>query len=195
MTSYFNLRPYDPEYREFHAISCGGGWAQWISSLLPDGADINVRKYGSNNLKHIIFGLELKHALLKPHYDRNNNKNILFEPYAHIMTFEFCVGVFSICEFIGVSLSVTNENRRVNRKCWKKALCQNFSGDNEFEKDLDTVCQVRDRLHQDRLSSRRQIDWHDFGDESALQPAMRTLNVLFLKNSKMVPQDTNLKVG
>jgi hypothetical protein len=50
------------------------------------------------NLKHVLVGLEMKAALIVPHAKRGK---LLFESYFHMLNFEFCLGMFSICEGLG----------------------------------------------------------------------------------------------
>src|SRR3546814_3349663 len=73
-------------------------------------------------------GLELKAALIVPHAERWAGPSLLFEPYLHIMNFEFCVGVFSICEGVGSALWLRENNLdgsaadRIGQPQWKPSL-------------------------------------------------------------------------
>lgn len=85
-------------------ISTSAQWEHWVLACLPDGLDQEVRSRLGSNLKHVLVALELKAALVTPHAQRDAPPAILFEPYYHMMNFEFCVGVFSICEGLGSAI-------------------------------------------------------------------------------------------
>src|SRR3546814_921754 len=146
-------------------------------------------------------GLELKAALIVPHAERWAGPSLLFEPYLHIMNFEFCVGVFSICEGVGSALWLRENNLdgsaadRIGQPQWKPSLINKFdpAGDHDLGADVDRVRNVRDKLHQDRLGARENIDWHAFSFEDAFSPALRALRCLLQTNPEHVPVQTNLK--
>src|SRR3546814_19552003 len=91
-------------------VSTSAEWESWIRHCLPDGLDQEVRRRLVSNLKHVTVGLELKAALIVPHAERGAGPSLLFEPYLHIMNFEFWVGVFSICEGVGSALWFREHN-------------------------------------------------------------------------------------
>ncbi|MEM1045415.1 MAG: hypothetical protein AAGL24_04660 [Pseudomonadota bacterium] len=146
-------------------------------------------------------GLELKAALILPHAQRGGGKSLLFEPYFHIMSFEFCVGVFSICEGIGSAIWLREneldgaEANRIGPNEWKPSLLREFDPAGEFRLDahVDRVKSVRDKLHQDRLGARENIDWHAFSYENAFVPALSALQCLLHKEEQSVPVSSNLK--
>jgi hypothetical protein len=54
---------------------------------------------------------------------------------------------------------------------------------------------VRDRLHQDRLGARADIDWHSLSYEDAFEPASRAISTLLLREAQAVPERTNLRAA
>lgn len=182
-------------------VSTSAEWEAWIRQCLPDGLDQEVRRRLVSNLKHVMVGLELKAALIVPHAERGAGPSLLFEPYLHIMNFEFCVGVFSICEGLGSALWLRENNLdgsaadRIGQPQWKPSLINKFdpAGDHDLGADVDRVRNVRDKLHQDRLGARENIDWHAFSFEDAFSPALRALRCLLHTNPEHVPAQTNLK--
>lgn len=61
-----------------------------------------------------------------------------------------------------------------------------------LDADVDSVKGVRDKLHQDQLGAREDIDWHAFTYETAFVPAARAMRCLLKTNSADVPKETNL---
>jgi hypothetical protein len=180
--------------------STSSDWEAWIRNCLPDGLHQDVRRRLISNLKHVLVALEMKAALIVPHAKRGAGPSLLFEPYFNMLNFEFCVGVFSTCEGLGSALWLREKNRdgsaddRVAVKDWKPALVKKFDPEAKFglDADVDSVKGVRDKLHQDQLGAREDIDWHAFTYEKAFVPAARAMRCLLKTNSADVPEETNL---
>lgn len=195
---YLDDFPDDPP--GFKAISTSADWVPWLLNVLPAGAHEIVRHRLQSNLKHIIVGLEMKAGLIIPHGEKLVGKSVLFEPYCQIMTFEFCVGVFSVCEGFGSILHLVSEGddgetgRRVQTDDWMTALVDHFDADGAhgLAGDVVTVKTVRDKIHQDRLGAREDIDWHEFGYEGAFLPAIAAIRTLLKLSTERVPEGTNL---
>jgi hypothetical protein len=176
-------------------------WEEWIGHCLPEGLHPGVRKRLISNLKHVMVALELKAGLIVPHGERGSGPSTLFEPYFQIMNFEFCVGVFSICEGLGSALWLRENKRdgaasnRIRHEEWGPSLVRKFdpTGKLDLSDDVNRVRNVRDKLHQDRLGARENIDWHAFSYADAFTPALRAMRCLFQTNAQVVPQQTNLR--
>lgn len=191
-----------PEVPEGYVnISTSSAWQNWVRTSLPEGLDAEVRRRLISNLKHVLVGLELKAALIIPHAQRGAGPSILFEPYLHIMNFEFCVGVFSVFEGIGSALWLRENGldgaaaNRVGFEQWKSPLVSTFDPEGEYSlgAGVDRVKNVRDKLHQDRLGARENVDWHSFSFEEAFVPAFNALRCLLLRREEHLPQGTNLR--
>jgi hypothetical protein len=197
---YLTRLPENPD--GYVNISTSTEWQGWVTACLPRGLDAEVHRRLISNLKHVLVGLELKAALIVPHATRGADPAILFEPYVHIMNFEFCVGVFSVCEGMGSAIWLRDNGLdgaaadRVGPHQWKPSLANIFDPLGEFalNDDVDRVKSVRDKLHQDRLGARENIDWHAFSYDDAFLPALRAIQCLMRKSEQHLPQDTNLKV-
>ncbi len=184
----------------FIRLSRSSDWEPWIGSLIPEAIDAEVRRRVISNLKHILVGLEMKAALIFPHVNRGAGRSLLFEPYFQVLTFEFCVGTFSVCEGLGAInfLAAQGEDgadeRRITPNQWIASLTQTFDPENRngLALAVEAVKEIRDRLHQDRLGARENIDWHVFGLDAAFRPACTTLNVILLHQRDLVPDTTNL---
>jgi hypothetical protein len=181
-------------------ISNSSDWEVWIRNCLPAGLHQEVQRRLISNLKHVLVGLEMKAALIVPHAKRGNGPSILFEPYFHILNFEFCVGMFSICEGLGSALWL-RENKLdgsaanlIAIEQWKSSLAKKFDPEAKLGLDADvgSVKGVRDKLHQDRLGARESIDWHAFSYDEAFTPAARAVRCLLGTNTSDVPKATNL---
>jgi hypothetical protein len=181
--------------------STSADWEAWIGGCLPQGLHTKVRARLISNLKHVLVALELKAGLIVPHAERGAGPSILFEPYFQIMNFEFCVGVFSVCEGLGSALWLRETGKdgaagnliRVDE--WKPSLLRKFDPTENLglSDDLDRAKSVRDRLHQDRLGARENIDWHAFSYADAFTPALRAVQCLLRINGELVPEQTNLR--
>lgn len=195
---YLDKFPEEPD--GFNAISTSAEWVPWLFAVMPAGTHATVRHRLSSNLKHIIVGLEMKAGLIIPHGERLAGKSVLFEPYCQIMTFEFCVGVFSVCEGLGSILFLTSKGdsgetgQRVRTNNWMAALVNHFDSDGALElaANVAIVKSVRDKMHQDRLGAREDIDWHELGYDEAFLPAIATLRALLRTFVERVPEGTNL---
>lgn len=61
-----------------------------------------------------------------------------------------------------------------------------------LDADVGSTKDVRDKLHQDKLGARAEIDWHAFGYEKAFVPAARAMRSLLQINANDVAGKTNL---
>lgn len=182
--------------------SISSDWEAWICRCLPEGLHTEVQRRLISNLKHVLVALELKAGLIVPHAERGSGPSILFEPYFQILNFEFCVGVFSVCEGLGSALWLRETRRdgaasnRIRLDEWLPSLVRKFdpSGNLGLNYDVDRVRSVRDKLHQDRLGARENIDWHSFSYEDAFTPARRAMRCLLQTCAEEVPLQTNLRV-
>jgi hypothetical protein len=181
-------------------LSNSSDWEAWIRKCLPAGLAQVVHDRLVSNLKHILVALEMKAALIVPHAMRGNGKSLLFEPYFQMLNFEFCVGTFSICEGLGSALWLVENGRdgssgdRIETRQWRPSLAKKFDPEAKLGLDADvgSAMSVRDKLHQDKLGARAEIDWHAFTYEKAFVPAARTIRSLLQTNANEVPQTTNL---
>lgn len=195
---YLDLYPGDPP--GFHLVSSSTSWEPWVRRSIPGRTNARVRGRLVSNLKHILVGLEMKAGLIVPHGERGAGRPVLFEPYCQSLTFEFCIGVFSVCEGLGSIhhlLSIGDDGSsgaRVQTNAWIRALVAEFDprGTHGLEGNVTHTKSVRDKMHQDRLGARADIDWHDFGYGEAFMPAMHALQPLLTKNRGRVPCTTNL---
>ncbi len=198
----FYLDKYPNQPNGFNSISTSAEWMGWVYATVPNDTDGQVQERLVSNLKHVLVGLEMKAGLIVPHCERISNISVLFEPYCQILTFEFCVGVFSICEGVGSIHYLSQQGddgtsgAHVKTEHWINALIMNFDPDGtaELETNVQKVKSVRDKMHQDRLGARENIDWHDFGFEQAFLPARSALQPLLIQNQDVVPDQTNLLV-
>lgn len=190
-----------PQPVGYVTISETGPWVSWLAASIPQGLHQDVRKRLIANLKHIFVGLEMKAALIIPHHRREQGHSLLFEPYAQILHFEFCMGVFSVCEGIGSARYLVDTGRdgaandRVFFNNWKDALTGHVEPEDiqQFQSSLQSVKSVRDRLHQDNLGARESIDWHAFDYEAAFAPALYAIHNVLRLNQDRIPETTNLK--
>ncbi|MCB1355020.1 MAG: hypothetical protein KDK53_00470 [Maritimibacter sp.] len=154
----------------WHCLSTSSDWEGWLKATIPHDWDREVKRRLVSNLKHTLVGLEMKAGLIQPQQNsRKTGRSLLFEPYFQVMTFEFCVGTFSVCEGLGSAFHLANAGgdaeRRVGVDQWKAALVAHFDPTHEhgLEQNVTQVKVIRDKMHQDRLGAREDIDWHDFG--------------------------------
>ncbi|NEU98883.1 hypothetical protein [Bradyrhizobium uaiense] len=189
-----------PDHRSgFVNLSTAYAWEAWIQKCLPAGLHQDVQRRLISNLKHVLVGLEMKAGLIVPHA---NQGKLLFESYFHMLNFEFCVGMFSICEGLGSALWLRENGldgsaaNRIAFEKWKPSLTKKFDPESKSKlvADVDTVKSVRDKLHQDQLGAREKIDWHAFSYDKAFTPAARAMRCLLSTNASDVPQETNLNV-
>jgi hypothetical protein len=117
------------------------------------------------------------------------------------MNFEFCAGVFSICEGLGSALWFRENKRdgaasnRIRHQEWVLSLVRKFdlTGKLDLNDDVNRVRNVRDKLHQGRLGARENIDWHAFSYADAFAPALRAMRCLLQTNARDLPQQTILR--
>lgn len=196
----FYLDEYPADPTGFHALSTSADWVAWLINAVPGGIHRDVGRRLVSNLKHILVGLEMKAGLIVPHGERVSGKSVLFEPYCQIMNFEFSVGVFSVCEGLGSVHHLAgigddgSTGARVNPNDWIAALCLEFdpTGAAHLDANVRRVKEVRDKMHQDRLGARADIDWHDFGYGEAFVPSRDALQPLLRRHVDAVPDQTNL---
>lgn len=192
-----------PEVRPegYVVLSESREWVQWLAHNIPAGVDRNVRLRLISNLKHLLVGLELKAALIGGQRERRvGQRNVLFEPYYQNLILEFCVAAFSLVEGLGAVHWLSRQGvdgadaPRIRRDRWKPALCAIYdpTGGHGLDAAIDRILEVRDRLHQDRLGARGEIDWHAISYERAFTPAARAIRTLLLRHPNLVPQTTNL---
>jgi hypothetical protein len=178
-------------------LSTASDWETWIRNCLPAGLHKEVQRRLISNLKHVLVALEMKAALIVPHEEQGK---LLFESYFHMLNFEYCVGVFSVCEGLGSALWLRENSKdgsdagKIGIEEWRSSLQRKFDPEAKFGLDANvgTVKTVRDKLHQDRLGARENIDWHAFSYEKAFMPAASALKCLLSTNAGDVPKDTNL---
>lgn len=181
----------------FVYLSTASAWEAWIRKCLPDGLHEDVRLRLISNLKHVLVALEMKAALIVPHAQ---GCGLLFESYFHMLNFEFCVGTFSVCEGLGSALWLRENGldgskaERIGIEQWKASLEKKFDPEKKLglAADVDSVKGVRDKLHQDKLGARENIDWHAFSYDKAFTPAARAMRSLLGTNADDVPKETNL---
>jgi hypothetical protein len=182
-------------------LSTATAWNPWLGSVIPDTLQAEVRNRLRANLRHILVGLEMKAALVVPHGTRNGGPSVPFESYFSILIFEFCVGVFSVCEGLGSALWLHSQNNngsttpRIFPDQWIGALVAKAdpTGQLHLGDKVRGVKTVRDKIHQDKVGARLTIDWHEFGYEGAFVPAREAIAILLTLNAASVPETTNLK--
>ncbi len=175
-------------------------WMPWLICMVPRSIDTSVASYFYSNAKHIIVGLEMKAGLIIPHQESRSTGSVLFEPYFQIMSFEFCVGVFSLFEGLGSFIYLVNngkngsEGERVITNNWISAIVNTYDGDGEkdLESKLKLVKSVRDKMHQDKLGIREDIDWHSFDYDRAFKPALEAVQIILTNCEEAIPKNTNL---
>lgn len=178
-------------------------WIRWLDRNIPVVLDCQVRRRLISNLKHLLVGLELKAALIGPHHHRGaNERPVLFESYFQNLILEFCVGAFSVLEDLGSAHQLAQEGRdgsdgpHVRREHWLPALCAVYDETSEhgLRDSLDRTLAVRDRLHQDWLGARENIDWHAFSYDGAFVPASGAIRTLLRREADAVPGTSNLQL-
>lgn len=179
-------------------------WMPWLNRNIPAEIDKTVRIRLKSNLKHLIVGLELKAALIEPHQQRKApQRPVLFESYFQNLIHEFCVGAFSVLEGLGAAHWLQQQGRtgedgpRIVRDQWLPALCAVYDpqGDHALTDAVNATVVVRDKLHQDRLGMREDIDWHALSYENAFVPASQAIGTLLRREADSVPKTTNLARG
>lgn len=185
----------------FDIISRSDDWAPWLHASLPQTLDRGVRRILISNLKHILVGMDLKAALILTHINRQKEQRpVLYEPYLQGLVREFCNDAVSVLEGVGSALLIATEadggssGRRVHRNEWLASLCAAYdrTGEHGLEANIIRTIAVRDRIHQDRIGLRDQIDWHSFGYDEAFLPAAAAIKITFGTNAGVLPEKTYL---
>jgi hypothetical protein len=184
-------------------LSESNQWVRWLIRNVPDTLDREVRRRLKSNLKHLLVSLELKTALINPHAHRGSqHHSVLFEPYFQNLILEFCVAAFSVLEGLGSALWLHQNGRdggnspRINRADWLPALCAVYdeTGKHGLYNAVERTLVVRDKLHQDRLGARENIDWHALSYEAAFAPASHAIRTLLRREADAVPDTSNLHI-
>lgn len=68
------------------------------------------------------------------------------------------------------------------------------TGELGLEDAVERTLSVRDKLHQDKIGARAEIDWHAFSYDAAFVPASEAVRVLLRNEADAVPETTNLNV-
>ena len=92
----------------------------------------------------------------------------LIEPYFQNLIAEFCFGAFSVVEGLGAAHWLAQNGQdgrngpRINREAWLPAINAVYdeNGAHGLGDAVAATLEVRDKLHQDRLGLREDIDWH-----------------------------------
>ena len=191
----------DQRPENWQCLSFSTHWEAWLNANIPNGLAAQVRTNLVSNLKHILVGLELKKALILPHANRApGEREILFEPYCNTLVFEFNVGVYSVLEGLGSANWLAQNGhdgagrRRVRRDAWTPVLCNVYDpgGAQGLTVAVTAVQTVRDKLHQDGVGARSNIDWHDLEFAPAFPPADAAIQTLLSVAAERVPEHTNL---
>lgn len=190
--------------RGYFVISETPQWVAWLSRNIPEALDDGLRHRLNSNLKHLIVGLELKAALIEPHHHRRHDQRpVLFEPYFQNLILEFCVGAFSVLEGIGSARWLARTGRdgsdspRIARNEWSAALAATFDPEDAhgLAEAVNSTLEVRDKLHQDRLGLRDDIDWHSLSHDRAFVPARHAIRTILRHDLRDVPETSNLHLN
>jgi hypothetical protein len=168
---------------------------------MPETLHPDVRERLNSNLKHILVGLELKTALIEGHEQNRHEHSLLFESYFQNLISEFCVGAFSVLEGLGSAHWLAQDGQdgangpAIYRNQWQPVLTAVYDehGEHGLNESVNATLVVRDKLHQDRLGAREDIDWHAFSYEHAFMPARRAIATLLLREADFVPEASNLR--
>jgi hypothetical protein len=183
-------------------LSEANQWENWVGRVTPQVVHAEVRRRLRSNLKHVLVGLELKAALIDPHENRGvDGRPMLFESYFQNLIQEFCVGAVSVLEGLGSAHWLAQNGLdgedapAVYRNHWRPALNAAFdaAGDYGLDEAVGQTLAVRDKLHQDRLGARENIDWHSFSYGGAFVPASCAIRILLQSEAEFIPATTNLR--
>lgn len=200
---FFIVQP-DERPDGYVVISESNQWVPWLSHNIPAELDRDVRARLKSNLKHLIVGLEFKAALINPHHHHGpHGRPVLFEPYFQNLILEFCVAAFSVLEGLGSAHWLRQQGRngadapQITRAQWLPVLCAVYdeTGMYDLNDAVERILAVRDKLHQDRLGARAEIDWHALSYEAAFVPARGAIDTLLLRESGSVPATSNLRAA
>lgn len=183
-------------------LSSSNQWVRWLARNTPDVVHRDVRIRLNSNLKHLLVGMEMKTALIEGHEQARAEHSMLFEPYFQNFISEFCVAAFSVLEGLGSAHWLAQngldgvDGPMVYRNQWQPALIAAYdeNGEHGLNDNVETTLAVRDKLHQDRLGAREEIDWHAFSYEAAFIPARRAIATLLRREPEFVPETSNLPI-
>lgn len=196
----FIVQP-DEQPEGYVVLSESNQWVCWLSRNIPAELAPEVRHRLNSNLKHIIVGLEMKAALINPHHHRDpQDPPVLFESYFQNLILEFCVAAFSVLEGLGSAHYLRQNGEdggdtpRINSNQWLPAICAVYdeTGEHGLEDAVLRTQSVRNRLHQDRLGARENIDWHALSYNEAFVPASHAIRTLLRREAYAVPETSNL---
>ena len=182
-------------------LSESSQWVPWLDRNIPMELDQEVRRRLNSNLKHLIVGLELKAAIINPHHHRGlRDRPVLFESYFQNLILEFCVAAFSVMEGLGSAHWLRQNGQDggnappIRRDQWFSTLCAVYdeTGEHRLCDAVERTLAVRDKLHQDRLGARENIDWHDLSYEAAFVPASDAIRTILRREADAVPETSNL---
>lgn len=190
----------DEKPEGYVVLSQANQWVRWLALNVPAGVDRTVRNRLNSNLKHLLVGLELKTALIEGHEQAREEHSMLFESYFQNFISEFCVAAFSVLEGLGSAHWLAQNGQGgangpdINRNQWRQALAAFYdeNGEHGLNDNVGSILVVRDKLHQDRLWMRDNIDWHAFS-YAAFIPARRAISTVLLHHAEFVPETTNLR--
>ncbi|HEX4694457.1 hypothetical protein [Sphingomonas sp.] len=184
-------------------LSDSNSWTRWLYRVVPERIHRTVRDRLVSNLKHLIVGLELKAALIGQHHHRaKGERPVLFEPYFQNLILEFCVASFSVFEGLGSAQWLDQQGQdgadgpKIQRNQWLPALAAVYdeTGEHGLAANVENTLAVRDRLHQDKLGARDDIDWHAFSYDAAFAPASAAIRTLLRREADSVPAASNLHI-
>jgi hypothetical protein len=192
-----------PEERPggYVVLSESRDWVRWLHRNIPQTLHRGIRRRLASNLKHLLVGLELKAALIEPHHHRGRGERpLLFEPYFQNLILEFCVAAFSVIEGLGSAHWLARNDRdgrdgpAIHRNRWLPALCAVYDEQGELllRNAVEVVLEVRDKLNQDRLGARQNIDWHAFSYDGAFVPGRHAIRTILRREAELVPETSNL---
>jgi hypothetical protein len=182
-------------------LSEASQWVPWLARNIPKALHVDVRRMLNSNLKHLLVGIELKAALIEGHEQARKEHSVLFESYFQNFISEFCVAAFSVLEGLGSAQWLAQNGQdgsdgpAITRSQWREALSAAYdeNGEHGLNDNVGSILAVRDKLHQDRLGMRDNIDWHAFSYEVAFVPARRAIATLLLREADHVPAASNLR--
>jgi len=184
-------------------LSDSNSWTRWLHGNVPERIHRTVTCRLVSNLKHLLVGLELKAALIRQHHHRAvGERPVLFEPYFQNLILEFCVASFSVFEGLGSAQWLDQNGQdgadgpKIRRNQWLPALAAVYdaTGEHGLVANIENTLAVRDRLHQDTLGTRDDIDWHAFSYEAAFEPAISAIRTMLRHEHELVPAASNLYV-
>lgn len=191
----------DERPTEWVALSWSADWLPWLGANIPQALQVEVKRRLKSNLKHLLVGLEMKAALIEPHGKRGRGeRGVLFEPYFQNLIQEFCVGTYSVLEGLGAAHWLEQNGNdgalapRIGRLQWGAALSAVYDpeGESGLAALAEEIADLRDRLHQDRLGAREDIDWHAFSYDDAYAQSKAAIQIVLSRRGELVPERSNL---